>query len=83
MSRTLINEQLYIQEEHHMFINCTAIPTPFIPLPSIAFQCKTSRLMLLRGKMFAGGGGRPACKRTTLSQQVDAKKRTGFGAGRG
>jgi hypothetical protein len=33
--------------------------------------------------MFAGGGGRPACKRTTLSQQVDAKKRTGFGAGRG
>ena len=30
--------------------------------------------------MFAGGGGRPACKRTTLSQQVDAKKRTGFGA---
>jgi len=59
MSRTLINEQLYIQEEHHMFINCTAIPTPFIPLPSVSFQCKTFRLMLVRGKMFAGGGGRP------------------------
>jgi len=39
--------------------------------------------MLVRGKMFAGGGGAPACKRTTLSQQIDAKKRTGFGAGRG
>jgi Chemotaxis response regulator containing a CheY-like receiver domain and a methylesterase domain len=26
---------------------------------------------------------RHACKRTTLSQQIDAKKRTGFGAGRG
>jgi hypothetical protein len=30
--------------------------------------------MLVRGKMLAGGGGRPACKRTTLSQQIDAKK---------
>jgi len=39
--------------------------------------------MLVRGKMFAGGAVAPACKRTTLSQQVDAKKRTGFGAGRG
>jgi len=25
----------------------------------------------------------PACKNTTLSQEIDAKKRTGFGAGRG
>ncbi len=33
--------------------------------------------------MFAGGGGRPACKITTLSQQIDAKNRTGFEAGRG
>jgi hypothetical protein len=39
--------------------------------------------MLVRGKMFAGGGGRPACKITTLSQQIDAKNRTGFEAGRG
>jgi len=29
------------------------------------------------------GAAAPACKRTTLSQQIDAKKRTGFGAGRG
>jgi hypothetical protein len=39
--------------------------------------------MLVRGKMFAGGGGRPRLQRTTLSQQIGAKKRTGFGAGRG
>jgi hypothetical protein len=25
----------------------------------------------------------PTCKRTTLSKQIDAKKRTGYGAGRG
>jgi len=37
----------------------------------------------VRGKMFAGGGGRPRLQRTTLSQQIGAKKRTGFGAGRG
>ena len=72
MSRTL-------KEDHNMFIN----PTPLIPLPSVSFQCKTFRPMLVRGKMFAGGGGRHACKRTTLSQQIDAEKRTGFGAGRG
>ena len=29
------------------------------------------------------GSAASACKRTTLSQQVDAEKRTGFGAGRG
>jgi len=29
------------------------------------------------------GAAAPACNRTTLSQQIDAKKRTGFGAGRG
>ena len=57
MYRTIKNEQLYIQEEHNMFIN----PSPLIPLPSVSFQCK----------------------RTTLSQQIDAKKRTRFGAGRG
>jgi hypothetical protein len=34
-------------------------PTPLIPLPSVSFQCKTFRLMLVRGKMLAGGGGRP------------------------
>jgi len=55
MSRTLKNQQLYIQEEHNMFIN----PSPLIPLPSVSFQCKTFRTMLVRGKMFAGGGGRP------------------------
>ena len=55
MSRTIKNEQLYIQEEHNMFIN----PSPLIPLPSVSFQCKTFRTMLVRGKMFAGGGGRP------------------------
>ena len=55
MSRTIKNEQLYIQEDHNMFIN----PIPLIPLPSVSFQCKTYRLMLVRGKMFAGGGGRP------------------------
>ena len=79
MSRTIKNEKLYIQEEHNMFIN----PSPLIPLPSVSFQCKIFRTMLVRGKMFEGGGGRPAFKRTTLSQQIDAKKRTGFGAGRG
>jgi len=55
MSRILINEQLYSQEDHNMFIS----PTPLIPLPSVSFQCKTFRPMLVRGKMFAGGGGRP------------------------
>ena len=35
------------------------IPTPLIPLPSVSFQCKTFRLMLVRGKMFAGGGQPP------------------------
>ena len=55
MSRTIKNEQLYIQEEPNMFIN----PSPLIPLPSVTFQCKTFRTMLVRGKMFAGGGGRP------------------------
>jgi len=54
MSRTLKNQQLYIQEEHNMFIN----PSPLIPLPSVSFQCKTFRTMLVRGKMFAGGAGR-------------------------
>ncbi len=49
MSRTIKNEQLYIQEEHNMFIN----PSPLIPLPSVSFQCKTFRTMLVRGKMFA------------------------------
>jgi len=34
MSRTLKNQQLYIQEEHNMFIN----PSPLIPLPSGWFQ---------------------------------------------
>jgi len=29
------------------------------------------------------GAVAPACKNTTLSQQIDAKKRTCFGAGRG
>ncbi len=47
MSRTIKNEQLYIQEEHNMFIN----PSPLIPLPSVSFQCKTFRTMLVRGKM--------------------------------
>jgi len=84
MSRTLKNENLYIQEDHNMFINCNAPfllvllsnfwgalhPTPLIPLPSVSFQCKTFRPMLVRG-------------RTTLSHQIDAEKRTGFGAGRG
>jgi hypothetical protein len=79
MSRTIKKEQLYIQEEHNMFIN----PSPLIPLPSVSFQCKTFRTMLVRGKMIAGGAAAPACKRTTLSQQIDAKKRTRFGAGRG
>ena len=49
MSRTIKNEQLYIQEEHNMFIN----PSPLIPLPSVSFQCKTFRTMLVRGKMRA------------------------------
>lgn len=31
----------------------------------------------------AGGAAAPAFNRTTLSQQFDAKKRMGFGAGRG
>jgi len=62
-----------------MFIS----PTPLIPLSSASFQFKTFRLMLGRGKMFAGGGGRPRLQKTPLSQQIDAKKRTGFGAGRG
>ena len=57
MSRTIKNEQLYIQEEHNMFIN----PSPLIPLPSISFQCKTFRTMLVRGKMLAGGAAAPAC----------------------
>ena len=57
MSRTLKNEQLYIQEDHHMFIS----PTALIPLPSVSFQYKTFRPMLVRGKM---------------SLQIDAKKRT-------
>ena len=56
-------EQLYIQEDHHMFIN----PTPLIPLPSVSFQGKTFRLMLVKGKMFAGGGGRPRMKKETPS----------------
>ncbi len=46
MSRTIKNEQLYIQEEHNMFIN----PSPLIPLPSVSFQCKTFRTMLVRGE---------------------------------
>ncbi len=54
MSRILINEQLYIQEDHNIFN-----PTPLIPLPSVSFQCKTFRPMLVRGKMFAGESGRP------------------------
>jgi len=29
------------------------------------------------------GAAAPACKRTTLSQQIDAKKQKRFGAGRG
>ena len=29
------------------------------------------------------GAAAPACNRTTLSQQIDAEKRMGFGAGRG
>ncbi len=44
MSRTIKNEQLYIQEEHNMFIN----PSPLIPLPSVSFQCNTFRMMLVR-----------------------------------
>jgi len=35
-----------------MFIS----PTPSIPLPSVSFQCKTYRPMLVRGKMLAGEG---------------------------
>ncbi len=46
MPRKIKNEQLYIQEEHNMFIN----PSPLIPLPSVSFQCKTFRTMLVRGK---------------------------------
>ena len=59
MSITLKNEQIYIQEDHFMFIHCTAKPHPLIPLTSVSFQCKTFRSMLVRGKMYAGGGGRP------------------------
>ncbi len=44
MSRTIKKEQLYIQEEHNMFINLS----PLIPLPSVSFQCKTFRTMLVR-----------------------------------
>ncbi len=33
--------------------------------------------------MFAGGAAAPACKRTTLSQQIDAKKRTRSELGEG
>ena len=53
MSTTIKNEQLYIQEEHNMFINCISNPTPLIPLPSVSFQCKTFRTMLVRGKVRA------------------------------
>ncbi len=34
-------------------------PTFLIPLPSVSFQYKTFRPMLVRGKMYAGEGGRP------------------------
>jgi hypothetical protein len=33
--------------------------------------------------MFITCTATPTCKRTTLSQKIDAKNRTGFGAGRG
>ena len=39
MSRTLKNGQLYIQEDHYMFIS----PTPLIPLPSVSFQILSLR----------------------------------------
>ena len=42
-------------------------PTPLIPLPSAWFQCKTFRPMLVRGKMFAGGGGRSRLQKETPS----------------
>jgi len=39
--------------------------------------------MLGRGMMYAGGGGRPRLQKNHPLQQIDAEKRTGFGAGRG
>jgi len=62
MSRILINEQLYIQEDHNIFN-----PTPLIPLPSVSFQCKTFRPMLVRGKMFA-----PSPSKLTLKNERDS-----------
>jgi len=59
-----------------MFIN----PTPLIPLPSASFQFKTFRPMLVRGKMFAGGGGCPRLQknppspsRLTLKNERDSE----------
>ncbi len=54
MPRTIKNEQLYIQEEHNMFIN----PSPLIPLPSVSFQCKTFRTMLKNERDSELGEGR-------------------------
>ena len=81
MSRTLKNGQLYIQEDHHMFIS----PTPLIPLPSVLVLDEKCPHDAGEGKDACrwGRSAAPTCKRTTLSQQIGAKKRMGFGAGRG
>jgi len=59
-----------------MFIS----PTPLVPLPSVSFQWKTFRPMLVRGKMYAGGGGRPppakeppSPSRLTLKNERDSE----------
>ncbi len=74
MSRTIKNEQLYIQEEHNMFINPSLIPSQRT-VSSVKLSARLVRKML-------GEAAAPAA-RTTLSQQIDAKRRTRFGAGRG
>ncbi len=38
---------------------------------------------VMAGESIASGGGRHRLQKNPSSQQIDAKKRTGFGAGRG
>jgi len=42
-----------------------------IPLPSVSFQCKTFQPMLVKGKMLAGGGGRPPPLQKNLPHPAD------------
>ncbi len=61
MSRTIKNEQLYIQEERNMFIN-----PPFDFLPSVSFQCKTFRTILVRERCLQAGAAAPLAKNHPL-----------------